>query len=102
VLEGLLLGETAPHREDRLNIEHPTLIVGHRRDPVHPFSDSGMLTEELPNSRLVEASSIVEWRITPKRLDAELADFLDEVWGEPVGRARNGSAALDDDDYIPV
>jgi pimeloyl-ACP methyl ester carboxylesterase len=102
VLEGLLLGETAPHREDRLRIEHPTLIVGHRRDPIHPFSDSGMLAEELPNGRLVEASSIVEWRITPKRLDAELAGFLDEVWGDPEGSRRNGSATLGEDDYIPV
>ena len=43
VLEGLLLGETAPHREERLKITQPTLIVGHPRDPLHPFSDSGML-----------------------------------------------------------
>ena len=26
----------------------PTLVIGHRRDPVHPFSDAGMLAEELP------------------------------------------------------
>ena len=82
VLEGLLLGETAPHREQRLKILQPTLIVGHPRDPVHPFSDSGMLAEELPNGRLLEANSIFEWRITPSRLDAELAAFLKEVWGE--------------------
>ena len=48
VLEGLLLGETAPHREERRKITQPTLIVGHPRDPLHPFSDSGMLAEELP------------------------------------------------------
>jgi pimeloyl-ACP methyl ester carboxylesterase len=79
VLEGLLLGETAPHREERLGIEHPALIVGHPRDPLHPFSDSGMLAEELPNGRLVEASSILEWRLKPKRLTGELAAFLAEV-----------------------
>ncbi len=79
VLEGLLLGETAPHRELRRQIEQPALIVGHTRDPVHPFSDSGMLAEELSNARLVVASSIFEWRLTPKRLDAELAAFLEEV-----------------------
>src|SRR3954447_11269471 len=76
VLEGLLLGETAPHREERLKIEQPALIVGHTRDPVHPFSDSGMLAEELPNGRLVIASSILEWRLKPQRLTAELATFL--------------------------
>ncbi len=80
VLEGLLLGETAPHREQRLGIRQPTLIVGHPRDPLHPFSDSGMLAEELPNGRLVEASSIFEWRFNPDRLTAELARFLTEAW----------------------
>jgi pimeloyl-ACP methyl ester carboxylesterase len=84
VLEGLLLGETAPHREERRKILQPTLIVGHPRDPVHPFSDSGMLAEELPNGHLLEANSIFEWRITPRRLDAELADFLEEVWSEEM------------------
>jgi pimeloyl-ACP methyl ester carboxylesterase len=79
VLEGLLLGETAPHREERLKIEQPALIVGHPRDPLHPFSDSGMLAEELPNGRLVEANSALEWRLSPSRLDAELAAFLEEV-----------------------
>ncbi|HMI82294.1 MAG TPA: alpha/beta hydrolase [Solirubrobacterales bacterium] len=80
VLEGLLLGETAPHREERVKIDHPTLIVGHPRDPLHPFSDSGMLLEELENSRLVEANSILEWRLSPDRLTDELAAFLEEVW----------------------
>lgn len=79
VLEGLLLGETAPHREQRVKIEQPALIVGHTRDPVHPFSDSGMLAEELANGRLVEASSIFEWRLRPKRLSGELASFLEQV-----------------------
>ena len=81
VLEGLLLGETAPHREQRTRIAQPTLIVGHPRDPVHPFSDSGMLAEELPNAELIEADSIFEWRFTPRRLDDELGAFLDRVWG---------------------
>ncbi len=80
VLEGLLLGETAPGRELRRLIEHPTLVVGHPRDPLHPFSDSGMLIEELRDARLVEATSIFEWRVAPRRLTEELALFLDEVW----------------------
>jgi pimeloyl-ACP methyl ester carboxylesterase len=87
VLEGLLLGETAPHREQRTRIEHPTLIVGHRSDPLHPFSDSGMLAEELPNARLVEASSILEWRLKPERLNAELTAFVEEVFAEPAVKA---------------
>jgi pimeloyl-ACP methyl ester carboxylesterase len=88
VLEGLLLGETAPHREQRLGIEQPTLIVGHPRDPLHPFSDAGMLAQELANSRLVEANSIFEWRLKPQRLTGELAGFLAELssrhsWANP-------------------
>ena len=89
VLEGLLLGETAPHSEERLKIAQPTLIVGHPRDPLHPFSDSGMLAEELANGRLVEANSILEWRLSPKRLNSELAAFLKEVWA-PRGVAVDG------------
>jgi pimeloyl-ACP methyl ester carboxylesterase len=80
VLEGLLLGETAPPREQRRLIDRPALVVGHPRDPLHPFSDSGMLIEELPAARLVEANSILEWRTRPDRLDAELAGFLEEIW----------------------
>lgn len=82
VLEGLLLGETAPHREERQRIDVPTLVVGHPRDPLHPFSDSGMLAEELPNATLLEANSILEWRLKPERLDDELSAFLERVWAE--------------------
>jgi pimeloyl-ACP methyl ester carboxylesterase len=93
VLEGLLLGETAPGREQRRRISQPTLVVGHPRDPLHPFSDSGMLAEELQGARLVEADSILEWRIAPQRLTDELALFLDEVWAPttPLAAADTGS-----------
>src|SRR6476659_547499 len=97
VLEGLLVGETAPGRERRRLIDRPALVVGHPRDPLHPFSDSGMLVEELPQSRLIEASSILEWRTRPKRLNDELARFLDEVWaagsGEPASNGNGRSTA---------
>ncbi len=96
VLEGLLLGETAPGREERGLITQPALVVGHQRDPLHPFSDSGMLVEELQRARLVEAGSIVEWRLAPRRLTDELALFLEEVW-EPLrplpGSNGNGRTA---------
>jgi pimeloyl-ACP methyl ester carboxylesterase len=80
VLEGLLLGETAPHRDERRTIDQPTLVIGHHSDPLHPFSDSGMLVEELPNAVLIEANSIIEWRVRPQRLDAGFVAFLDEIW----------------------
>jgi pimeloyl-ACP methyl ester carboxylesterase len=80
VLEGLLFGESAPRSAERRGIEQPTLIVGHPNDPLHPFSDAGMLSNELPNARQIEADSIFEWRIKPDRLNGELVNFLDRVW----------------------
>jgi pimeloyl-ACP methyl ester carboxylesterase len=102
VLEGLLLGETAPHREERRSIAQPALIVGHTRDPVHPFSDSGMLVEELANGRLVEASSILEWRLKPKRLTGELATFLDEIWPNAPGVQRTVPPVMGQDVSPPM
>ena len=84
ILEGLFLGSSAPHHQFRMKMTQPTLVIGHHADPLHPFSDSGMLAEELPNSRLIEASSILEWRLSPERLDNELANFLDQVWQAPA------------------
>jgi pimeloyl-ACP methyl ester carboxylesterase len=80
VLQGLFFGRTAPHRTERRTFETPALVIGHMRDPVHPFSDAGMLAEELPNGRLLQASSILELRLAPERLTNEIADFLDECW----------------------
>ena len=69
VLSGLLFGRIAPPARRARRIELPTLIVGHPSDPLHPFSDSDMLLGELPHARLVNAESILEWRIRPGRLD---------------------------------
>jgi pimeloyl-ACP methyl ester carboxylesterase len=82
VLEGLLLGESSPRSAERRGIEQPALIVGHHNDPLHPFSDAGMLVGELPNARQIDADSILEWRLQPDRLNGELADFLDDVWSQ--------------------
>jgi pimeloyl-ACP methyl ester carboxylesterase len=93
VLEGLFLGSSAPHHQFRVQMTQPAMVIGHHRDPLHPFSDSGMLAEELPNARLIEANSILEWRISPERLDDELALFLDDVWeGRPQPAAEKVAA----------
>jgi len=86
VLQGLFFGRIAPHRNDRRLFQTPALVMGHRRDPVHPFSDAGMLAEELPNGRLIVANSLVELRTQPERLTGEIASFLDEVWAQPRSR----------------
>jgi pimeloyl-ACP methyl ester carboxylesterase len=91
VLQGLFFGRIAPHRTERRTLQTETLVIGHRRDPVHPFSDAGTLAEELPNARLLEASSIVELRLAPKRLTGEIADFIDACW-KPRRAARKPPA----------
>jgi len=93
VLEGLLLGRSAPPLEDRMRIEAPALVIGHPGDPLHPFNDADMLVDELPNARLVNADSIIEWRIRPERLDDELARFLDDVWAAEPAAGRAASRA---------
>jgi pimeloyl-ACP methyl ester carboxylesterase len=92
VLQGLFFGRIAPHRTERRTFATPALVIGHRRDPVHPFSDAGMLAEELPNGRLLEADSLIELRVSPERLTGEIAAFLDEVWSDR-GAAKKSSSA---------
>ena len=96
VLEGILFGRSAPTREERQAFQQPALVIGHPNDPLHPFSDADMLVEEMSNARLVDANSILEWRLTPERLTNELAVFLDDVYaageaqGERPARAASG------------
>jgi pimeloyl-ACP methyl ester carboxylesterase len=92
LLQGLFFGRVAPHREERRTFTMPTLVLGHRRDPVHPFSDAGQLASELPNGRLLEADSLVELRLRPERLTGEIASFLDEIW-RPRRTARRSKSA---------
>jgi pimeloyl-ACP methyl ester carboxylesterase len=80
VLQGILFGRTAPEHSVRRNLHTPALIIGHPRDPVHPFSDAGMLADELPNAVLLDANSIIELRTNPKRLTDRISVFLDDVW----------------------
>jgi pimeloyl-ACP methyl ester carboxylesterase len=80
VLQGILFGRTAPEHSVRRTLEAPALIIGHPRDPVHPFSDAGMLADELPNAVLLNANSMIELRTHPKRLTERIAAFLDDCW----------------------
>jgi pimeloyl-ACP methyl ester carboxylesterase len=94
VLQGILFGRTAPEHTVRQSIETPALVIGHRRDPIHPFSDADMLVNELPNGRLIDANSIIELRTHPKRLTAKIADFIEECWPEDeVSVARRAASA---------
>jgi pimeloyl-ACP methyl ester carboxylesterase len=93
VLQGLFFGRTAPHRDERRTFHTPALVIGHQRDPLHPFSDAGMLASEMPNARLLEANSLLELRLSPARLTDEIALFLDEVWSARKARAPRRASA---------
>lgn len=80
VLDGLIFGRVAPPIAARRALPHPALVIGHPSDPIHPFSDADRIAQELTGARLVTASSILEWRLRPARLDRELIGFLDQVW----------------------
>jgi pimeloyl-ACP methyl ester carboxylesterase len=81
VLHGMLVGPVTPTYEERRSIEAPALVIGHKIDFIHPFTDAAHLASQLPHASLIEANSIFELRLTPDRLTNEIAGFLDEFWG---------------------
>jgi pimeloyl-ACP methyl ester carboxylesterase len=91
MIQGLFFGRTAPHRDERRTFEAPALVIGHRHDIIHPFSDAGMLADELPNGRLLQANSIVELRLAPERLTGEIAAFLGDCWKPRAAKRRRAS-----------
>lgn len=95
VLQGILFGRTAPEHAVRQTLQTPALVIGHPRDPVHPFSDADMLAAELPRATLVDANSIIELRTHPQRLTARIATFLDDCWADvpEVGVRRRAASA---------
>ena len=46
------LAEFDQAKSERRTFEAPALVIGHPRDPVHPFSDAGMLADQLADDRL--------------------------------------------------
>jgi pimeloyl-ACP methyl ester carboxylesterase len=93
VLQGLFFGRIAPPRAERKTFEAPALIIGHHRDPVHPFSDSDELLNDLPNARLVEAGHILEMRLAPQVMTREISAFVDECWKPQSAKARRKRAS---------
>jgi len=73
------MGESAPAARNAPG-SPPGADHRHPAIPASVSGDSDTLAAEMPNSRLVEANSIIEWRLFPKRLNDELALFLDQVW----------------------
>jgi pimeloyl-ACP methyl ester carboxylesterase len=87
VLQGVLFSRAAPPSHARRRFDTPALVIGHPRDPVHPFSDSDQLCRELPNARMLRAGSILEMRLTPERLTDAIGRFVDYCWTSASGPA---------------
>jgi pimeloyl-ACP methyl ester carboxylesterase len=87
-IHGIFFGRIAPPTKRRRQIKAPAMVVGHPRDPLHPFADAAMVAEEMPDARFVEARGILEWRLRPERLNDEAAGFVTECWAAPSARGR--------------
>jgi pimeloyl-ACP methyl ester carboxylesterase len=90
-VHGLFFGRVAPSSKQRRAIDAPALVVGHRRDPIHPAADAEMLADELVGARFVAARSILEWRLSPKRLDDLAIAFVGECYAAPASSRMLGS-----------
>ena len=82
-VHGLFFGRVAPSPKERRAIDAPALVVGHARDPIHPAADAEMLAEELVGARFVSARSILEWRVSPHRLDDLAVEFVGDCFAHP-------------------
>jgi len=89
-IHGLFFGRIAPSSKQRRAITAPALVVGHRRDPIHPAADAEMLAEELVAARFVEARSILEWRAAPARLDDIAVAFVEDCFAGNRGAGSLG------------
>ena len=85
-IHGIFFGRIAPSSKLRRRIEAPAMVVGHPRDPIHPWADAAMLAQEMPHARFVEAAGILEWRFRPERLTTEAIAFLGECWSSATPR----------------
>ncbi|WET82812.1 alpha/beta fold hydrolase [Amycolatopsis sp. QT-25] len=75
LLHGVLFGRIAPPKSVRRKIETPALVIGHERDPIHPFGDADTLAADMPAAEFVQARSPVELRLDPTRLTESITGF---------------------------
>ncbi|SFW81630.1 alpha/beta fold hydrolase [Amycolatopsis australiensis] len=75
LLHGVLFGRIAPPKSARRKITTRALVIGHQRDPIHPFGDADTLAADMPAAEFVQARSPVELRLDPTRLTDAIRDF---------------------------
>ena len=99
VLKGVVVGPVAPTVPERTSMKVPALVIGHSSDRLHPLDDAARLSAQLPDARFVVARSVLELRLRPARLTAEILSFLDTVLSTghasraEIGPARRHSGA---------
>ncbi len=84
LLRGLIAEDRLPdHDPSRLDtLTMPTLVVGHHGDMLHAIDDSRELAQRLPRARLVEASSILEFRFDTDTLAGHIRALSSEAWDD--------------------
>ncbi|WP_199432224.1 alpha/beta fold hydrolase [Qaidamihabitans albus] len=87
LLHGVLFGRVAPPKSVRGQITVPALVIGHERDPIHPFGDADTLAADLPDAEFIQARSPVELRADPARLTEAIIDFVRRCYPAARGRA---------------
>lgn len=88
ILHGVLVGPVAPTQDERARMDVPTLVLAHRHDLIHPFSDAKRLAEQMPDAALVGARSPVELRLRPDRLTDVIVAFNAAAWRAGRGPGR--------------
>ena len=91
VVKGLFFDRVAPPSNIRKTIRTKALVVGHHRDPIHPFADAGMLVKELPNATSLEAASIFVMRMFPDRMRDAVTEFVTASWPRVSSRTARTS-----------
>lgn len=86
LLHGLLFQRIAPPRRLRQQIAVPTLVIGHARDPIHPFGDADTLAHDMPAAEFIRARSPVELRFDPERLTQAIVDYCRRRFAETPAR----------------
>ena len=92
ILHGIIFGRIAPSSRQRRQISAPALIVGHPRDPIHPFSDCGdavAASSPTPSSSARPACS--SGGCAPNVSTRQAADFALRCWKTPRRKRRTGS-----------
>ena len=80
VLRGLLNEPPLPEDLDTLaRITMPTLVFGHRLDPLHVLDDARDLVNALPDGRLVELPWIGARALEPAKIANAMEPFLNEL-----------------------